>query len=76
MLKVKELEKGSEARKYADACGIAEAGALYMPAAWHEDYVRLVRVYQGNGCRYLDWQVRQDRIAEIFDVAENANEES
>lgn len=70
MLKVKELEKGSDARRYADSCGIAEAGALYMPAAWHEDHVRLVRVCQGNGCSHLGWQVRQDRLAEIFDVAD------
>ena len=76
MLKVKELEKGSEARKYADACGIAEAGALYMPAAWHEDHVRLVMVCPGNGCSGLGWQVRQDRLAEIFDVVESADEES
>lgn len=73
---MKELEKGSEARRYADACGIAEAGALYMPAAWHEDHVRLVRVCQGNVCSHLGWQVRQDRLAEIFDVAENTDGES
>lgn len=68
MLKVKELERGSTAREYADAHGIGKSGTCYMPCGWHEDNIELAEV-RPDGLGRVHVSVNQDRLKEIFDAA-------
>ena len=69
MLRVRELERGSAAREYADAHGIGKSGTCYMPCGWHEDDIELAEV-RPDGLGRMHVSVKQERMKEIFDSVE------